>query len=90
MTSLIGIVMGSFSQPMPIDTNAASLVWLLPLVAAIAIVYKATKVGKIRLRPFAKECTVLFGSIMVFIIVAALILYLVAWVVTEQLPKILG
>ena len=90
MTSLIGIVMGSFSQPMPIDTNAASLVWLLPLVAAIAIVYKATKVREIQIRPFAKECAVLFGSIMVFIIVAALILYLVAWVVTEQLPKILG
>jgi len=82
MTSLIGIVMGSFSQPMPIDTNAASLVWLLPLVAAIAIVYKATKVREIQIRPFAKE--------LVFIIVAALILYVVAWVITEQLPRIGG
>jgi len=90
MMALIGIVVASFSRPMPIDTNPASMLWLLPLVASIAIVYKATKVRAIEPRAFAKECAVLFGSIMVFIIVASLILYVVAWVVAEQLPKIFG
>jgi hypothetical protein len=90
MTTLIGSVLGSFTTPMQIDTDPGSMLWLLPLVASIAIVYKATKVRAIRLKPFVRECAVLFGSIMVFIIVAALILYFVAWAVTEQLPKILG
>ncbi|MBN2131321.1 MAG: hypothetical protein JW741_17605 [Sedimentisphaerales bacterium] len=90
MTALIGTVVASFSQPIPIDTNPASMLWLLPLVASIAIVYKATKVSTIRPRAFAKECAVLFGSIMVFILVAALILYVGAWVVAEQWPKIFG
>ena len=90
MTALIGMVVASFSRPIPIDTNPASMLWLLPLVAAIAVVYKATKVSEIEPRAFAKECAVLFGSIMVFIVVAALILYVVAWVVAEQLPRIFG
>ena len=75
---------------MQIDTNPVSMLWLLPLVAAIAVVYKATKVAKIRPRPFIRESVVLFGSILVFIIVAALILYVLTWVITEQLPHILG
>jgi len=32
---------------------------------------------------------VLFGSILIFILVAAVILYGIAWVVTEQLPGLL-
>jgi hypothetical protein len=33
---------------------------------------------------------VLLGSIIVFILVAAAILYSVTWIVTEQLPSLLG
>jgi len=44
---------------------------LLPLVASIAVVYKATKVYKVRPYPFLRESAVLFGSILVFILVAA-------------------
>jgi hypothetical protein len=90
MTVWSAILLASFTAPMRITTNPASMLWLLPLVAAIAVVYKATKVHKIRARPFIKESAVLFGSILVFIVVAALILYVLAWVVTEQLPRILG
>ena len=65
------------------------MLWLLPLVASIAVVYKATKVHEVRPWPFARESAVLFGSILIFILVAAVILYLVTWGVTEQLPAIL-
>lgn len=75
---------------MHIDTDPVSMLWLLPLVASIVVVYKATKVHKIRAYPFLKESAVLFGSILVFILAAALILYGVAWVVTEQLPGLLN
>jgi hypothetical protein len=89
MTVSLAMILGSFTTPMRIGTNPASMLWLVPLVAAIAIVYKATKVHKVRLRPFAKETAALFGSIIVFIVVAALILYGVMWIVTEQLPALL-
>ena len=66
------------------------MLWLLPLVIAIAVVYKATKVDRIKAVSFAKESAVLVGSILVFIGVAALILHGVAWFVTEQLPSLRG
>jgi len=90
MTACVETLLASFTAPIQIDTTAASMLWLLPLVAAIAVVYKATKVSKIHPWPFIKESSVLFGSIMVFIVVAALVLYLLAWIITEQLPRILG
>jgi hypothetical protein len=40
---------------MRIDTNAASMLWLIPLVVAIAVVYKATKVHQIRPEPSRKK-----------------------------------
>jgi hypothetical protein len=78
--------LASFTIPLRIDTTAGSLLWLLPLVVAIAVVYKATKVGSVRPWPFVKESAVLVGSIMIFIVVAALVLFLVSWLVTQQLP----
>lgn len=90
MIALAATILGSFTTPMRIDTSPASMLWLLPLVVTIAVVYKATKVYRIRLWPFAKESAVLFGSIVVFILIAAVVLYGVTWVVTEQLPSLLS
>jgi len=89
MTTFLTSLLATFTTPMRIDTAPASMLWLLPLVATISVVYKATKVNRIALRPFAKETAALFGSIIVFIAVAALILYGIAWVVTGQLPGLL-
>ena len=89
MVAFLATVLGSFTTPMRIGTDPASVLWLLPLVVSIAVVYKATKVHRIRPWPFAKESAVLFGSIVVFIVVAAIILYGITWIVTEQLPSIL-
>lgn len=80
------LALASFTTPLRIDTSAASILWLLPLVVAIAVVYKATKVGSVRPWPFVKESAVLVGSIMIFIVVAALVLFLVSWFVTQQFP----
>jgi hypothetical protein len=89
MASMIHIL-ASFTTPMRIDTDPASMLWLIPLVASIAIVYKATKVHRVRAMPFLRESAVLFGSIMVFIIVAALVLWGIAWFVTERLPGLVN
>ncbi|MEN6425779.1 MAG: hypothetical protein ABFD90_00320 [Phycisphaerales bacterium] len=89
MTIFAISVLAAFTKPMQIGTTPASMLWLLPLVATISVVYKATKVNRIGLRSFTKETAALFGSIIVFILVAALILYGIAWVVTGQLPGLL-
>lgn len=90
MTAATSALLASFTTPMQIDTNPASMLWLVPLVVAIAVVYKATKVHAIELRAFTKETALLIGSIFVFIAVAAVVLFGVAWLITEQLPSLTG
>ena len=90
MTAAIPTLLASFTTPIQIDTNPVSMLWLPPLVVAIAVVYKATKVHKIGARSFTKETALLIGSVFVFIAVAALILHSVAWFVNEQLPGLLS
>jgi hypothetical protein len=90
MMTLVATMLGSFTTPMQIDTTPASMLWLLPLVVSIAVVYKATKVYQIRPWPFARESAVLFGSIVVFIVAAAIVLFGITWIVTEQLPSLLN
>jgi hypothetical protein len=72
-----------FTAPENIGMDPSSMLWLLPLAMAVAVVYKATKLEKIELISFVKETAVLFGSIVVFVIVAALVLLVLAWLITE-------
>ena len=83
MTTEALFVMASFTTPEEIGTNPQSMLWLLPLTVAIAVVYKAMKVPTITRNNFIKEVSVLFGSIAIFIIITALVLYAFAWLVTE-------
>jgi len=76
-------VVASFTAPEKIGANPQSMLLLLPLVAAIAIVYKATKVPKIRAGNFLKEVAILFGSIVVFMVIIAVALCALAWLITE-------
>ena len=75
--------MATFTAPEYIGTNPQSMLWLLPLTVAIAVVYKATKVPKISAVDFIKEALLLFGSILVFMTVTALILHIFAWLTIE-------
>ena len=75
-------VTATFTAPQEIGVNPQSMLWLLPLVAAITVVYKATKLPKITAGVFLKEVGVLFGSIVVFIVTTALILYALSWLIT--------
>jgi hypothetical protein len=74
--------MASFTTPQQIGTDPWLLLWLLPLAAAIAVVYKATKLPKITAGVFLKESAALFGSIIVFITITALALFVLAWLIT--------
>jgi len=83
-------VLASFTQPEQIGTSPQSVLWMLPLTASIAVVYKATKVRTLKAGPFLKEAAVLFGSIAVFMALAAVILCAVAWFINDRWPALLG
>lgn len=83
MVRLSAMLLANFTTPGRIGVNPQSMLWLLPLVAAIAVVYKATKVPRITAGNFIKETVVLFGSIVVFMIVTAVVLCAAAWLITE-------
>jgi hypothetical protein len=76
-------IAASFAAPQDIGTNPQSLLLILPVVAAIAIVYKATKLTRISAGKFLKESILLFGSIVVVMIITALVLAAVAWLIIE-------
>jgi hypothetical protein len=77
------LIIAAFTAPETIRTNPASMLWMLPLTASIAVIYKATKLPKITPANFIKEAATLFGSIVVVIITIALALYALAWLTTE-------
>ena len=83
MEMITTFVIATFTTPENIGVNPQSMLWLLPLAGAIAVVYKATKVSKIRAVNFLKESVVLFGSIVVFMLVTALVLFSLTWLVTQ-------
>ena len=83
MVTTTAILLADFATPERIGVSPQSMLWLLPLVASIAVVYKATKVQKITAVSFLRETVVLFGSIVIFMIITALVLCAAAWLVTE-------
>ncbi|MCK5226165.1 MAG: hypothetical protein KAQ89_05560 [Planctomycetes bacterium] len=83
MMSETFFIIANFISPEEIGVNLRAMLWLLPLAAAIAIVYKATKVKKITTRYFLKEVAVLFGSIVVCIVASAIALYGLVWLIVE-------
>ena len=83
MSIIAAFVMATFITPEKIGANPQSMLWLLPLVASIAIVYKATKLPEIKAANFLKEVVILFSSIIVVLSIIALVLCTFAWVIIE-------
>ena len=82
MSLSVMTVLSSFLLPENIGSTPASLLWLFPLVASIAVAYKATKVPEIKLKSFVKESVILFGSILIFMFITAMVLFAVNWLAT--------
>jgi hypothetical protein len=81
MLTLAANIMAQFKVPEDIGTNPRSLLLVLPLLAAIAIVYKATKVSKVSVGNFIIESALLFASILAFMVITALVLAAIAWLI---------
>lgn len=75
-------LLANFTVPLEIGGDAASLLWLLPLAAAVALVYKALKLPVMTAQKFIREVVVLFGTILLVMAVIAVGLYVVGRVIT--------
>jgi hypothetical protein len=83
MPLLAFFILANFTTPENVGTDMKSMLWLLPLTVAIAAIYKATKMPAVTTGSFIKEVVVLSGSIIVFIIIIALALFILAWLIIE-------
>jgi len=83
MLEIAACIIANITIPEEMGTNPQSLLLLLPLVAAISIVYKATKLSAITAWNFIKETVVLFVSIAVVMAITAVVLLIIAWFVTQ-------
>lgn len=83
MSLITATITASFTVPEKIGVTPQSMLWLLLLVAAIVIIYKTTKMTEIKIASFLKEVVVLFGSIIVFMIITAMALCVLAWLIIE-------
>jgi hypothetical protein len=83
MSLMASFVMASITIPENIGTNPQSMLLLLPLVVAIAVIYKVTKMPKITAASFIREVVILSGSIVIFITIIAIALFAFTWLITE-------
>ena len=82
MLSELGLMIATFTSPEQIGTTPGSMFWMFPLLASVAIIYKATKLRVIFLKKFLKEIVVLFFTISIFMILVAVALHIIVWLLT--------
>ena len=79
----IGLIVASFGAPIAINTDPASMLWMFPLLAAISVIYKATKMRVLFWKRFIGESLILFISVSAFMIGAVIVLNLITWLITS-------
>ncbi|UCE99559.1 MAG: hypothetical protein JSV82_00355 [Planctomycetota bacterium] len=82
MSAIANLITATFLTPEQIGPEPQSMLWLLPLVAAIAVTYKTTKLATFTAGMFIKEAALLFVSIVAFITIIILTLYALVWLIT--------
>jgi hypothetical protein len=83
MSALLYGILASFTQPENIATSPAFMLWMFPLLAAIAVIYKTTKLRALLTKVFLRETLVLFGVLSGFMILAIVVLNLLVWLITR-------
>ena len=78
-----GFILAAFTAPIHIGTDELSMLWMFPLLAAIALVYKATKMRVLFTKKYLMQSALLFLSVSGFMIMAIIVLNLLSWLVTS-------
>ena len=74
---LLGPLCQVLTEPLDIPNGIASLLLALPISLSIAMVYKSIKVDNFTTKLYVREVSLLFVTIVGFLIMAALILELI-------------
>ncbi len=82
MMDLFGLVTAAFTAPEYLSTDPKSMMLMFPLLAAIAVIYKATKTRVIFPLKFTKDAAILFATICIVMILAAIALQVITWLIT--------
>lgn len=82
MVFMQGLFLATFTCPENIATNPLATLWIIPLMVAIAVVYKTTKLPEITLRVFLKETVGLFLTMFAFIVLTAIVLHIIAYLIS--------
>ena len=81
--SNLAFMLASFTAPITINTDPWAMLYMFPLLAAIAVVYKATKMRVIFGKRFAIQTLLLFLSVSGFMIAAIIVINLISWLITS-------
>ena len=76
-------IAATFTAPEQIGVDPKMMLWMFPLLASIAIVYKATKLRVLFLGKFFKEAAILFCTLSLFMVLLGIALHIVVKVLTE-------
>ncbi len=82
MTDLFALITATFTAPENLGTDPKSMMLMFPLLAAIAVIYKTTKTRVIFPWKFTKDVALLFVTICVVMILAAVAIQIVTWLFT--------
>ncbi|MBN1125050.1 MAG: hypothetical protein JXA82_08580 [Sedimentisphaerales bacterium] len=77
MSPEIVSILAGFMAPIEIHTDWRSMLWMFPLLASIAIIYKATKMRVLFWKRFVREVVVLFLTVSLFMIAVGIVLNLI-------------
>ena len=78
-----GLLGKAFVDPIHIPTDPTSVLWMFPLLLAIALVYKATKMRVLFPLKFVKEVAVLFGTVSAFMVFLGAAMIFLVKLITE-------
>ncbi len=77
-----GPLLATFTTPENIGMTAGSVLWIFPLLASVAFIYKATKMRVIFLWRFFRDVGILFCTLSVVMILVAVILHIIVRILT--------
>ncbi|MHC5060452.1 MAG: hypothetical protein ACYTFK_05140 [Planctomycetota bacterium] len=75
-------LLANFTAPEYIGNDARGLLWIFPLLASVAIIYKTTKMRVLFLKRFFKETVILFCTLSIVMVLVAVTLHLIVRIAT--------
>ena len=77
------LILAGFTAPLDIGTTPQSMLWMFPLLASIAVIYKVTRLRVLFFKRLFTESLILFLFLSGCMILAGIVLNLVVWMITS-------